>query len=255
MALSQNISKTFGWRVFGLGVASFGVLGLALHDFVAGQDVPAGFPSRAALITVVAVFLLVAGGTVLWRRTTAWAAAAIAAYFAIVVAGLMDGPGLLADFKEYGPYEGIAEPLAIAAAGLIVFAMSADIEAALAARLIRIGQIVFGICAVIFGGAHFAYMNLTAPLVPKWLPPSQVFWGFVTGVCQMGAGLAILTGIQARLAAVLLTVMYALFIPLVFVPVLMADPSNHFRWGEAVATLALAGVAWVMADSRRERVS
>ena len=243
------MSNNFGWRVYGLGIASIGLLGLALRDFVS-ENVPAGFPGRAALIYVVAVFLLVAGVAVVWRRTTPWAAAAITAYFAIVVALLMDGPGLLADYWEYGPYEGIAEPVALAAGGLVVFASSADLDAALRARLIRIGQIVFGICAIIFGGAHFAYMNLTAPMIPKWLPPSQVFWGFVTGVCQMAAGMAILTCILfPRLAAILLAVMYALFVPLVFVPILTADPTNHFRWGELVATLALIGVAWVMADS------
>lgn len=242
------MSNNFGWRVYGLGVASIGFLGLALHDFVS-ENVPAGFPGRAALIYVVAALLLAAGLAVLWRRMTPWGAAAITAYFAIVVALLMDGPGLLADYREYGPYEGIAEPVAIAAGGLIVYASSANTGAKLAARLIRVGQIVFGICAIVFGGAHFAYMNLTAPLIPKWLPPSQVFWGYATGVAQIAAGIAFISGVQARLAAILLTIMYALFIPLVFVPVLSADPTNHFRWGEAVATLALIGVAWTMADS------
>lgn len=61
---------------------------------------------------------------------------------------------------------GTAEQLAIAAGGLIVYAASARIDAALAARLTRLGQLAFGVCAVLFGGAHFFYMNLTAPLVP-----------------------------------------------------------------------------------------
>jgi uncharacterized membrane protein len=247
MALSEN--RTFGWRVYGLGVAAMGILALVLGDFLSGQEVPDGFPGRVALAYIVALFLIVAGAAVAWRRTAAWAAAALAAYFAIVVVILMDGRILLAGYATYGPYEEIAEPLAIAAGGLIVYAASADIDAALAARLTRIGQIIFGICAVIFGGAHFAYMNLTAPLVPKWLPPSQVFWGYATGVGQIAAGIAILTKVQGRIAAMLLTAMYASFLPLVFVPVLIADPTNAFRWGEAAATLALTGVAWVMADS------
>jgi uncharacterized membrane protein len=254
---SENMSKAFGWRVYGLGMAAMGVLALVLGDLLSSQEVPDGFPGRKALAYAVAVFVTVAGAAVLWRRTTTWAAAALAAYFGLVVVVLMDGRLLLTGYASYGIYEELAEPLAMAAAGLIVYAASADIEAALAARLIRIGQIVFGICAVIFGGAHFAYMNLTAPLVPKWLPPSQVFWGCATGVGQIAAGIAILTTVQARLAAILLTAMYASFIPLVFVPVLLADPSNDFRWDEAVATLALTGVAWVMVDSfaRRQALS
>ena len=95
-------------------------------------------------------------------------------------------------------------------------------------------------------------MGATAPLIPQWLPPSQVFWGYATGVFHILGGLAIIAGIQARLAAILLTVMYALFIPLVFVPVLMTQPSA-FRCTEAATTIVLVGVTWVIADSLARR--
>jgi uncharacterized membrane protein YphA (DoxX/SURF4 family) len=100
----------------------------------------------------------------------------------------------------------------------------------------------------LFGGAHFAYMNMTAPLVPQWLPPNQVFWGYATGIFHIAGGIAILTGIRARLAAILLTVMYALFTPLALVPELVATPS-FFAWSENATNLVLVGVAWVVADS------
>jgi len=55
--------------------------------------------------------------------------------------------------------------------------------------------------------------------------------------------------VQARLAAILLTVMYASFTPLVHVPLLLGDPSSHFNWSENALNLTLTGVAWVVADS------
>jgi hypothetical protein len=63
------------------------------------------------------------------------------------------------------------------------------------------------------------------------------------------AGVAVLAGVQARLAAILAAVMYASFIPLVFAPVLMADPANAFRWTECAMTVVLIGVASTVADS------
>jgi uncharacterized membrane protein YphA (DoxX/SURF4 family) len=160
---------------------------------------------------------------------------------------------LLAHYSVYGTYSGIAEQLAIAAGGLVVYATNAEvdakIDAALAARLIRLGQLTFGVCALLFGGAHFVYMNLTAPLVPKWLPPTQEFWGYATGVGFLGAGVALLTGVQARLAAILLTAMLASFTLLVHVPMLRADPSSRMNWTELATNLVLLGVAWVVADS------
>jgi uncharacterized membrane protein YphA (DoxX/SURF4 family) len=92
-------------------------------------------------------------------------------------------------------------------------------------------------------------MNLTAPLVPKWLPPGPEFWAYATGVAHIAAGIAILTGVQARLAAILLTVMFASFTPLVHIRMLLADPSNHWIWNENAVNLALTGAAWVVADS------
>jgi uncharacterized membrane protein YphA (DoxX/SURF4 family) len=242
-------SMVFGWRVYGLGVMALGLIGLAWGDFILGQPVPKNFPDRTVLAYAAAAFMLVAGAAVEWRRTTAWGAAALTAYYALIVVTLMNGRLVLAHYAVYGTYEGLAEQLAITAGGLIVYAASAGIDTRLAARLIRLGQLAFGLCALIFGGAHFFYMNLTAPLVPKWLPPSQEFWATATGVGHIAAGVAILTGVQARLAAILLTAMFASFTPLVHLPMLLADHSSHMNWTENAVNLALIGAAWVVADS------
>jgi len=239
----------FGWRVYGLGVMALGLVSLAWGDFDPGQPVPKNFPDRIALAYAAAVFMFVAGAAIEWRRTAAWGAAALTAYYALVVVILMNGRLVLAHYAEFGSYSGAAEQLAIAAAGLIVYAAGARIDAALAARLTRLGQLAFGVCALLFGGAHFFYMNLTAPLVPQWLPPTQAFWAYATGVGQIAAGIAILTGVQARLAAILLTAMYVSFTLLVHAPMLLADPSSRINWSENALNLALIGAAWVVADS------
>jgi uncharacterized membrane protein YphA (DoxX/SURF4 family) len=242
-------TMAFGWRVYGLGVMALGLVCLAWGNFEPGQAVPKHFPDRTALAYAAAAFMLITGAAVEWRRTAAWAAAALTAYFALIVVILMNGRVVLAHYSEFGAYSGAAEQLAIAAGGLIVYAASAKIDAALAARLTRVGQLAFGVCALLFGGAHFFYMNFTVPLVPKWLPPTQEFWAYATGVGHIAAGVAILTGVQARLAAILLTAMYASFTPLVHVPTVLADPSSYTNWTENALNLALTGVAWVVADS------
>jgi uncharacterized membrane protein YphA (DoxX/SURF4 family) len=225
------------------------VVCLAWGDFDPGQPVPEEFPGRTALAYAVAAFMLVAGAAVEWRRTVAWGAAALSAYYALIVVVLMNVRVVLAHYAEFGTYSSIAEQLALAAGGLIVCAASARIDAAVAARLTRLGQMTFGVCALLFGGAHFFYMNLTAPLVPTWLPPSQEFWGYATGVGHIAAGIAILTGVQARRAAILLTAMFASFTPLVHLPLVMAAPASYTNWAENALNLALTGVAWVVADS------
>jgi uncharacterized membrane protein YphA (DoxX/SURF4 family) len=241
--------KAFGRHVYGLGVMALGMLCLAWGDFDPGQPVPRGFPGRTALAYVAAAFMLAAGAAVEWRRTAAWGAAALTAYYAFVVVVLMNGRVVLAHYGELGTYSGAAEQLAIAAGGLVVYAASARSDAALTRRLTRFGQLAFGVCALLFGGAHFFYLSLTAPLVPKWLPPSQVFWAYATGLGFIAGGIAILTGVQARLAAILLTVMLASFALLVHWPKVLTDSSSHWNWSESALNLAVVGAAWVVADS------
>jgi uncharacterized membrane protein YphA (DoxX/SURF4 family) len=250
---AEKPTMAFGWRVYGVGVMALGLVALVLGDFDPGQPVPENFPYRTALAYAAAAFMLVAGAAVEWRRTTARGAAALTAYYALVVVILMNGPGVLANYAQFMAYSNVAEQFAIAAGGLIVYAASARIDAALAARLTCLGQLAFGVCALLFGGAHFFYMDLTVPLVPRWLPPTQVFWAYATGVGHLAAGVAILTGVQARLAAILLTAMFASFTPLVHVPMLLADPSSHMNWTENAVNLALTGAAWVVADSFARR--
>src|SRR5665213_4141653 len=246
---AEEMTSTFGWRVYGLGVMALAMVCLAWGGFDPGQPVPKDFPDRAALAYAAAVFMLVAGAAVVWRRTAAWGAAALTAYYALVVTVLMNGRLVLAHHTEFGAYSGAAEQLAVAASGLIVYATHAKLDAALATRLTRLGQGAFGVCALLFGGAHFFYMNLTAPLVPRWLPPSREFWAYATGVGHIAAGVAILAGVQARLAAILLTAMYVAFTVLVHSPMLLADPSSHTNWSESALNIALIGAAWVVADS------
>jgi uncharacterized membrane protein YphA (DoxX/SURF4 family) len=246
---AEKTTRAFGSRVYGLGVMAVGIASVAFGDFDPGQPVPGNFPARTALAHAAGAFLVVAAAAVEWRRTAVWGAAALTFYYALIVVILMNGRLLLTNYAVFGTYENIAIQLAIAAGGLIVYASTAMIDAAVAARLMRLGRLAFGVCALVFGGAHFVYMNLTAPLVPKWLPPTQEFWGYVTGFGFLAAGVAILSGVQARLAAILLTAMLASFALLVHEPMLLADHSKKYNWTESAENLAIIGAAWVVADS------
>jgi uncharacterized membrane protein YphA (DoxX/SURF4 family) len=83
-------------------------------------------------------------------------------------------------------------------------------------------------------------------MVPTWLPPSQIFWTYVTGVGHLAAGLSLLSGIRAQLGATLLAVMMALFVLLVHVPRVIAAPGEHLEWIMLGVSLSLSGSAWAI---------
>jgi hypothetical protein len=79
-----------------------------------------------------------------------------------------------------------------------------------------------------------------------------LFWAIATAVLFLLAAAAILSGILAGLASRLLTAMIVGFEALVWAPKLFASPHLHFSWAGNAVCLALAGAAWVVADSMNE---
>src|SRR5579859_1061812 len=112
----------------------------------------------------------------------------------------------------------------------------------------RIGRILVGICVASFTLEQAFYLHPTASLVPKWLPPSQMFWAVSTTVFFALAAVALLANQMALLSARLLTLMLVLFGLLVWVPLLLSDPRSHTNWSETAENFAIAGTTWILAD-------
>jgi uncharacterized membrane protein len=107
---------------------------------------------------------------------------------------------------------------------------------------------LYGICPISFGVMHFLYLKGAAGWVPAWLPPNQVFWVFITGVCFELAAIAILLGKCEVLAARLLTAAILGFQLLIWMPKLFATPTDHFAWAGNGINAAMLAAAWVVAD-------
>ena len=157
----------------------------------------------------------------------------------------------------YGTWNGFFEQVSLVAAGIVGYASLAPPTSAWTTRTVQVGCLLYGICAVSFGAGHFTAIAETAGMTPKWLPPGQLFWAWATGAFHLLAGIAIVTGVQAALASRLLTAMMLGFGALVWAPALFAKPGDHTTWAGNAITLALAGAAWVIADSisaRRKQI-
>jgi hypothetical protein len=112
----------------------------------------------------------------------------------------------------------------------------------------RMARLGLGLCAISFTLSQALLLRDTSQLVPKWIPPNQMFWSIFTTVAFGLAAFAILINHKARLAMRLMTLMLALFGVMVWVPRVMAHPKAHFNWSECVLTFLVAGATWVVAD-------
>src|SRR5207245_1858360 len=116
-------------------------------------------------------------------------------------------------------------------------------------RRVMVGcRIVFGLCAISFGLTHFEAMKQTAEMVPGWIPGSGNLWAVITGVADVLAGVALVAGIGATLAARMLTLMFGSFGVLIWIPILAGSPTEHQPWAGNGVNLSLIAAAWVIAD-------
>jgi uncharacterized membrane protein YphA (DoxX/SURF4 family) len=243
--LDKLFARTVAVRVYGLGCAAIGLVGLAWGDFLAvWQPVPKSVPGRTALAYAVAAVFLLAGASLQFKRSSRAAALTLTLLYSLGVV-LLHLPSLIAHPSVFVMWSGTAEQLALVAGGLMAYAFCLERTD----RLARIARLIFGVCLIAFALAHLFYLKATADFVPAWIPPGQVFWAYATAAGHLAAAIAILSGIAARLAARLLTVMFIVFGALVHAPLIFADPHTHFNWAANAMNFALIGAAWLMAAS------
>ena len=245
-----------GHALFAALMIGVGIQGLITGEFTTvWQPVPRGVPGREVLAYVCALVSLASGIGLLWRRTAALAASALLGSLvvwllvwrirALFIATLMEGSWSLAD------------TLVMTAATWVLFAWFATdwdrqhLGFATGEKGLRIACVLYGLGMIPFGYAHFANVKGTAALVPGWLP-WHLGWAYFTGGTFVAAGVALLIGVQARLAAVLSTLQMALFLLLVWVPILTAGSLSAFQRMEVATNLALIAAGWLVADSFSE---
>ncbi len=248
-----------GHVVFAATLVALGILGLVQGDLApAWQAIPKGLPAREAVALLCAIVLLACGTGLLWPRTTARSACVLLAYLALKLL-LLRLPEALHAPAVLGSWYGCAETLVVVAAAWAIYASFASehdrrrFAFATGSNGSRIARALFGTALVFFGASHFAYANLTTPLVPAWLP-GHLFWAWFFGCTYIAAGVAVSTGIFARLAAALATLQMGMFTLLVWVPMLAAGHMHAITgpsWKEFVASWTMTAAAWVVADACR----
>ncbi len=249
MRMASAARVAFAATMIGLGI-----LGLIKGDFtVVWQPVPQGVPAREVLVYLTA-FVCLFTGIGLLRRRAGLAAGVLLASFVLWFLLWRVRPFFSAPFVESTWSAG--QTLVMASAAWVLFAsFAADwhlprLSFATGYKGVQIARVLYGLGLIPFGLAHFIYLKETVVLVPRYLP-WHVGWAYLTGATFIAAGLAIIIGVFARLAAVLSVLQMALFGLLVWLPIVAAGHLSPFQWGEVVSNLALVAAGWVVADSYR----
>ena len=223
--------------MFGVAALASGLITLAWHDH---ND----WHQLRYMVYAAAAALIFGGAAIQFRRGAKTGAAVLGA--AYLVFALLCVPGIVAAPQIYNSWGNLFEQFSLLTGAAVVYARLSSAWSP--ETLNRIGRVLLGICVASFTLEQAVYLDATAHLVPKWLPPSQMFWAVTTTVLFALAAVALLANRMAFLATRLLTMMLVIFGLLVWVPLLLSDPHNHTNWSENAETFAIAGAVWILAD-------
>ncbi len=229
MTVSTTGSR-LGCNVFGIAVLACGLVTLTKGGSI--------------FIYAIAAAQCIGGIAIQFDRAVKVGAAIIGA--AYLVLSVLSVSQMVSSPQVYASWGNFFYPFAVVLGAAIVLARASHMWKA--ESVARTARILFGICALSFGVEQAEFLGRTASLVPKWIPPSQMFWAIATCAPFALAAVALFVNKFALLAIRLFTVMMLLFGVLVWIPILLSDPHNHGNWVEATETLAIAGAAWILAD-------
>ena len=116
-------------------------------------------------------------------------------------------------------------------------------------KIMPFGRLFFAIPIAVFGSEHFTLTANVATLVPRWIP-APTFWVYLVGLAFLCAALSIAVLVNerlARLAATLVGLTLLIFVCVMDLPAVVANPGNRFFWALALRQLAFSGGAFAFA--------
>jgi uncharacterized membrane protein len=116
-------------------------------------------------------------------------------------------------------------------------------------KIMPFGRLFLAIPLAVFGSEHFTLTANIATLVPRWIP-APTFWVYLVGLAFLGAALSIAVLVKerlARLAAALVGMTLLIFVFVMDLPAVVANPGNRFFWALALRQLAFSGGAFAFA--------
>lgn len=223
--------------LYGAAAVLLGIVGIVFGDFaMQWQAVPKWIPAMP--FAYVSGAILAAGGALILARREKVGALVLASFFGLWVVAFHLPPTLVNAIGSIGAWNAPAESAFVTAGGIALFAS----YAAARDQLALVARLLAGVSAVVFGFAHFNYIDFTATMVPGWMPFPK-FWAWATGFGHLLAGLALLANVRARLAATCEAAMMASFVVLLHVPRVIAHPELHVEWIMLGMSSALTGAA------------
>jgi uncharacterized membrane protein len=113
-------------------------------------------------------------------------------------------------------------------------------------KVLALSNLCFAIPLAVFGAEHLSGAKFIMLGVPSYMP-WRLFWAYFVGVALLAASLSIATKIQVRWSGLLFGIMMFLFVAMVHIPRVVANPGERIPWVIVFREMSFGGGAWALA--------
>lgn len=225
-----------------IALIGWGIIHFLVGDFIAGRapSWPEGVPGKIAwayasgLILIVAAFSIIVPNQ---NQKTRW----IVICSGLLILAWAGGRNLLVVLPNLdygGNLTNLGKSWTIGSAILLI---AYDDKRS----IYTFACICIGLFFIASGIQHFIFIDFVKTLVPRWIP-GDVFWSYVAGVGLAAAGIALVTGIQRRLAALIMAWAVFIWFLILHVPRGFGETANFNEWIAIFEALAVASTLTII---------
>lgn len=236
---------------FAAALLAFGIQHFLYAKLASGLG-PPWFPASAPwMILAGGIFITSAIGMASGKAR----AGAALGFLLLLYASVLYAPKIVSAPRQPGPWTSGFEVLAISGAALAFLGRPGGESRSWPAPSVNglgtLGRYLFAISLPVFGVQHLLYGAFVATLVPAWMP-ARLFWAYFIGVALIAAGLSIASDILARWAALLLGLMFFMFVVTLHLPRVAHAAHNSNEWTSLFVALAMCGGSLTIATALPE---
>jgi uncharacterized membrane protein YphA (DoxX/SURF4 family) len=237
----------FGRLFFAIPLAVFGSEHFTLTAVIAGL-VPRWIPAHTFWVYLVGVAFLCAALSIV-VLVQARLAAALVGMTMLTFVIVMDAPGVVSQPGNRFFWALALRQLAFSG-GAFAFAMS---RARRVAMLAAVPRFFIGIPSIFYGVEHLLHPEFVPgiplqKLSPEWIP-GRIGLSYFVGVILIGAGICLVLNIKARLAATVLGLAILLTVLWIYLPMLLATPTDVVALNYFFDTLLFCGTILLLANA------
>jgi uncharacterized membrane protein len=238
-----------GRWLFAIAMLAIGVIHLVTRNFPTGlSPVPATLPFKIWFLYINGIVLIVSGLMMLTKKFTYCGALLAGIVWLILLLGV-HLPLLLPHLHDGGEWTVTFETISLFSGALLLVGNS---KPGHGNAFLLTGKYLFLASLIVYTVLHYVYFQFITTLIPGWLP-GHTFWCAVVLVAFFAASVSLLINVQVRLAMLLLSFMFLLWVVILHLPRVIGNCKIETEWTSMFIALAMGGVALLLAGATESK--